>query len=190
MGFHMVDCGLYRISGVVLESRRVKYWSSDLLLLVLASADTVGKIARLAATEDIGTAAVMCVLLYFTRLKPFSVNSKKCGWQKRVVFFWFSMIWLSYFTSKSRLGTNQNSSRANVRNTLTETIGMVFSMALNNIIAPRFLKTEPNDHKISVWRTRKRKTTVLEVNQMEHAAKNRTNAIFASGLQTPRRRKN
>ena len=104
MGFHIVDCGLYRISGVVLESRRVKYWSSDLLLLVLASADTVGKIARLAATEDIGTAAVMCVLLYFTRLKLFSVNAKIFGRQERFVFCWCYIIWLSYFNSKSSLG--------------------------------------------------------------------------------------
>ena len=100
------------------------------------------------------------------------------------------MIWLSSVTSKSMLGTNQNNSRVNVRNTLTETTGMVFSMARNNTIAPRFLTTEPNEHKISGWRMRKREATVLEVNQMEHAAANRTRDIFASGIQTSRIKQN
>ena len=101
----MFDRGLYRFAGVAREFWRVKDWASDLLPMGLASFDTVGKIARLAATEDIGTVVVMCVLLYFTRLNIFAVNSNKCGWQEKVVFCWFSMIWLSSFTLKSRLGT-------------------------------------------------------------------------------------
>ena len=67
---------------------------------------------------------------------------------------------------KSRLGTNKNNYRENVLNTLIETIGMVFSMSRNNIIAPRFLTTEPNKHKIAGWIIKKREATVLEVNQM------------------------
>ena len=95
-------------------------------------------------------------------------------------FYWCSMIWLSSFTSKSRLVTNQNNYRENVRNTLTETIGMVFSMERNDIIAPSFLTTEPNKHNIAGWRMRKREATVLEVNQMEHTETNRTKSIFAN----------
>ena len=178
MGFHMFDCGLIRIAGVAREFYRVKDWASDLFPLGLASADTGVNIARLAATEDIGTVAVMCVLLYFTHLKLFVVNANKCGWQERVVFFWCSMIWISSFASKSRLGKNQNSSRKNVCSTLTETIGMVLSMARNYIIAPRFLITKPNKHNIAGWRMSDREATVLEVNQMEHAVKNRTRAYF------------
>ena len=83
MGFHMVDCGLYRISGVAQEFWRVKDWAYNLLPLEIFSADTVGNIACLAATEDIGTVAVICVSLYFTRLKLFSVNVNICGWQER-----------------------------------------------------------------------------------------------------------
>ena len=33
MGFHMVDCGLYRIYGVAREFWRVKDWAYELLLL-------------------------------------------------------------------------------------------------------------------------------------------------------------
>ena len=122
--------------------------------------------ACLDAIEDIETVSVMCVLLYFTHLKLFSLNANKCGWQEIVVFCWCYMIWLSSFTSKSRLGTNQNNYRVNVHNTLTETIGMVFSMARNNIIAPRFLTTEPNEQNIVGCRMMKKEATVLEVNQM------------------------
>ena len=67
---------------------------------------------------------------------------------------------------------------------------MVFSMARNGIIAPMFLTTEPNKQNISRWIMRNREAMVIEVNQMEHAKKNRTKAIFASGLQTSRRKKN
>ena len=81
MGFHIVDCGLYRISGVAWEFWRVKYLAYDLLPLVLASSDTVGKIARLDATEYIGTVAVICVSLYLTCLKIFSVDAKTCVWR-------------------------------------------------------------------------------------------------------------
>ena len=76
----MVNCVLYIIASVARELWRVKYLAYDPLPLVLASADTVGNIARLAATEDIRTVVVMCVSLYFTRLKLFAVNTNKCGW--------------------------------------------------------------------------------------------------------------
>ena len=104
MGFHVVDCGLYRIAGVDRDFWRVKYWASDLFPLEIASSETVGKIARLAAIEDIGTVMVVCVSLYFTRLELFAVNTNICGWRERVVFCWCSMICLSSFTLKSRLG--------------------------------------------------------------------------------------
>ena len=130
----------------------------------------------------------VCVSV-FPRLKIFAVDANKCGWRERVVFFWCSMIWLSSFTLKSRLSKNQNNYRENVCNTPTETIGIAFSVERNDIISPRFLTTEPNEHKIAVWRIRKREATVLEVNQMEHAATNRTRAIFSSGLKTSRRQK-
>ena len=67
---------------------------------------------------------------------------------------------------------------------------MVFSMARKDIIGPRFLTTEPTKHKIVVCKIRKGEAPVLEVNQMDHVATNRTRSIFASGLQTSRRQQN
>ena len=148
MGFHMVDFRLYIIQIVDRYFWREKDWASDLFPLGLASADTVGKIVRLAATEDTGTVLFMCVSLYFTVLKLFSININKYCWQERVLFGWCYIIWLSSLTSKSSLGQNKNSSRANIHNTLIETIGMVFSMERNEIIATFFLTTGPNKHNI------------------------------------------
>ena len=51
-------------------------------------------------------------------------------------------------------------------------------MTRNNIITPRFLTTEPNEHNIAGWKMRKREATVLEVNKMEHAGTNRTRAYL------------
>ena len=100
------------------------------------------------------------------------------------------MIWLSSFTSSSRLGTNKNNYSSNVRNTLTETIGMVLSMVLNDIISPRFLTMEPSKQKIAGWRINNMEATLIEVNQMKHAATNITREISTSGLQTSRRKQN
>ena len=90
---------------------------------------------------------------------------------------------------KSRLSKNQNNYRENVCNTPTETIGIAFSVERNDIISPRFLTTEPNEQNIVGCRMMKKEATVIEVNQMQHEATNRTRAIFASGLKTSRREK-
>ena len=79
----------------------------------MASSDTVNKIVKLATTEYVGTVLVMCVLLYFTWLKLFSVNAKKLEFYERIVFSWSSMMWINYFKLKSRLGTNHNNTRIN-----------------------------------------------------------------------------
>ena len=92
MGSHMVDCGLFQLGGVEHELQRIKDWAADLLPMHSASSDTVHMIASLAATEDIGTVTVMCVCLYFTHLKLFGVNSKRCGSREIIVFLWCHLI--------------------------------------------------------------------------------------------------
>ena len=63
-------------------------------------------------------------------------------------------------------------------------------MARNGIISPRFLTTEPNEHRIVEWRISNMEATALKVNQMNHAATNITRDIFASGLQISGRKQN
>ena len=112
----------------------------------MASADTVNKIAMLDLTEDVGTVLVMCVSFYFTRIEMFSVNAKKLGFLERILFSWSSMICITFFMSKSRLGTNQNSTRINNRIMVTDKIVIIFSMPRDNIYGLVFTTTEPNEH--------------------------------------------
>ena len=56
-----------------------------LLVIELAFSDTVDKIAALAEKEGIGSVVVLCVTLYFIRLKLYSVNAKKCNWRDQIV---------------------------------------------------------------------------------------------------------
>ena len=66
MVVHMVDAVLFIVAGVSEEIWRVKDWSSDLLVLNMASADTVNKIAKLATTEDVGTVLVnVCLVVLY-----------------------------------------------------------------------------------------------------------------------------
>ena len=113
MGVHMVDAGLFRVDGVPEEFIGGENWALYLLVLKMVSADTVNKIVNLATTEYVGTVLVMCVSLYFTRLKLFFVNEKKLGFRERIVFSWSFMICITSFKSKLRLGTNQNNMRIN-----------------------------------------------------------------------------
>ena len=142
---------------------RVKNWALYLLVLKMVSADTVNKIANLATTEYVGTVLVMCVSLYFTRLKLFSVNEKKLGFRERIVFSWYFMICITSFKYKLRLGTNQNNMRINNWNTVTKTIGMIFSISCDYIYGLVFTKTGTNEHSLSGIRVHKREETVLKV---------------------------
>jgi len=187
MGSHMVNCNLLSLAGISEDIWRVKDWASDLVVLRMASLKTITAIAALVGTQDEGTVSVMCVSLYFLRLKLFSVNCKTLGYRERIVFSWCSMIWITSFASKSRLGTNQNNTRINARNMVTETLAMIFAVARDDVGGPRFLTTESNEHTFAGWRFSKREATVLEVNQIEERRSNRTNAIFESGLQVSRR---
>ena len=87
------------------------------------------------------------------------------------------------------MGTNQRNYRTNLRNILTETLGFIFCAARSDVSAPRFLITEANEHIFGNWRMRTREATVLEVNQLEEANRNRTRAIFDNDLQVSRKRK-
>ena len=187
MGNHPVDTGLFVLAGIPQELWRVKDWASDLVVLRMASLQTVLKVAALSESEDQGTVAVMCISLYFIRLKLFSINCKKLGFRERLVFSWCSMIWITSFSSKSRLGTNRNNSRINVRNMATEIIAMVFAVARNDVIAARFLTTESNEHVFAGYRNHVREPTVLQLNQIEERCSNRINAIFKSGLAVSRK---
>ena len=130
----------------------------------------------------------MYVSLYFTWLKLFYANAKKLGFRESIVFIWSSITWITSFKLKSSLGTNQNITRINNRNTVTEKIGMIFSVSRDDIYGLRFITTEPNDNYFSGIRVQKIEATVLEVIQIFMKEENQTQSFYESKLQVSRKR--
>jgi hypothetical protein len=67
MGRFILDTELFRISGVATLFWRVKDFASDLLVLKLASVETVLKLYKSMTekSEDHGSVGILCVTLYF-----------------------------------------------------------------------------------------------------------------------------
>ena len=65
--------------------------ASDNLVLRLASSATVEKLVALDDEEDSSIAA-LCMTLYFTRLKLFTVNAKKACWKIRITLLWAALV--------------------------------------------------------------------------------------------------
>ena len=185
MGDHVLDPALLPLAGVAQELWRVKDWASDLVVLRLASADTVAKVATL-VNEEAGSVCSLCVTLYFMRLKLYAVNTKKAYYRDRISFLWASMIWLTSFEWKSTMGTNQSNMTTNRRNVMTETIALVFAMARDDVSKPRYTTTESNEHLFGGWRGERREATTQECTEIEQKRRNKIRAIFASGLKVSR----
>jgi hypothetical protein len=75
IGNYIIDGKLLRLAGVSQLLWRVKDFASDLLVLKLASLDTVEKLCLL-GNEDEGSVGVLCAALYFMGAQLTSVNSK------------------------------------------------------------------------------------------------------------------
>lgn len=185
MGNHVLDPALLPLAGVAEELWRVKDWASDLVVLRLASAATVAKVATL-VNEEAGSVCTLCVTLYFMRLKLYAVNTKKAYYRDRISFLWASMIWLTSFESKSPMGTNQSNMTINRRNLITETIALVFAMARSDVSKPRYLTTECNEHIFGGWRGERREATTQECTEIEQKRRNKIDAVYASNLKVSR----
>eukprot|EP00957_Ditylum_brightwellii_P106051 8089272-Ditylum_brightwellii.AAC.1 len=71
-----MDPQLLVLAGVPVKLWRVKDWVSDNLVLKLALSTTVESLVTLHEEED-ASIAVLCMTLYFMRLKLLAVNAKK-----------------------------------------------------------------------------------------------------------------
>ena len=91
IGNYVIDPQLLVLAKVANDLWRVKDWASDNLVLKLASSSTVEKLATLDQEED-ASIAILCLTLYFMRLKLFSVNAKKAESKERISFLWASLL--------------------------------------------------------------------------------------------------
>ena len=119
---------------------RYKDWALDILVLRLASYDTVDKICQLDC--DAGSASVMSATLYFVRAHLYAINVKNVRSNVRMNLLWMSTLWLTSFGHKSTLGTNRRTMLANMRNIATTAIASMWLIAQNIVINPRYFTTE------------------------------------------------
>ena len=83
---------MLRVASVSNAVWRVSDFASDKLVLELASADTVAKLANLLdGTEDSQTIAVLVSVLLQMRLHLFGVNADGISARVRVTLVWVSM---------------------------------------------------------------------------------------------------
>ena len=190
LGKHVMDPGLLILAGVRKDLWRVKDWASDQVVTALASPDTVTRLLSLRDSEDTGSVAVMCATMFFLRLRLYAVNGHNIPARERITYIWVSMIFLTSYSSKSLLGTNQKNMVTNRRNLITETLGLVFAGARSDVIALRHTTTEPCEHTFGAGRSENREFTVLELIHLEEKRQNFINAVYDSGLQTTRSAKN
>ena len=186
MGDYVIDPQMLSMGGVAKEIWRPTDWASDLLVLRLNSADTITRLLSL-SDEDIGSVAVLAVTLYFTRLKLYAVNAKKAHYRDRITFCWAGLIWITSLECHSRYGGAKLSTIAtNCRNIMTETIGMIFSMARQGVKNPRYMTTEALEHTFGAYRAERREPTVLGFTEIEDKVRRRTTAIHSGKLKVSR----
>ena len=69
---------------------------------------------------------------------------------------------------------------------MTETIGMVFSMARKGVKNPRYMTTEALEHTFGAYRAERREPTVLGFTEIEDKVRRRTKAIHSGKLKVSR----
>ena len=85
MGYHVIDVEMMRIYNVSMELWRINEFASDLLVLKLASFNTVDKICCL-KHEGISLIGVLYTTLYFVKINIYSVNARVMGYCKQIGF--------------------------------------------------------------------------------------------------------
>ncbi len=185
IGTTIIDPELLHLAGVAHDLWQVKDFASDLLILKLASADTVEKLCSL-VDEDQGCIGVICATLYFMRARLCSVNSKSVCYRDRLILMWSSMLWTTSLGYKSTYKTNQATMLANRRNIATEAIAFVFLFVREDIVNPRRCTSEPCEHTFGGWRTDRCEATLEETIWIEEKRQRKVNAIYDGGLSVSR----
>jgi hypothetical protein len=178
-GNHPLDAGFLRLAKVPVELWRVSDYASDLLVLRLTAAKTIGSLADLlplpnaALLQDSMAVAVLALQLYFMRLHLYAVNSKELNATSRVTFMWATMIWMTSITNVSIITK---------RNIVSATIGMCFLMLRSDVPNPRHATSEPSEHVFGTIRSEKREFTTLEFVELCEKMDRKLKAMYESKL--------
>jgi hypothetical protein len=173
IGAHVIDADLLRVAGVALRQFRIEDFASDLLVLELASVETVTAIMKLEGSEDGATMAAISLMLMFLRINLYGVNSKTLGREVRVTFIWSSML---FFTSMKGV------SMITKRNIVSASIGLVFLILRSDVEHPRRLTSEPGEHQFGCMRTIQREFTVKGMLEISMRMGRKIRAMVEAGL--------
>jgi hypothetical protein len=177
LGCCVMDAGLLLDAGIPEQLWRITDWASDLLVLRLASGETIGALDALKkgnpSSVDSRSVALLSLTLFFVRLRLFCVNTKKLSAHERVAGIWASMLWIDSLSGVSIITK---------RNMICEAISLVFLVMRDDISAPRLLTTEPCEHTFGMWRQLIKEFTVLDALRLYERMERLWKALYNSGL--------
>ena len=179
IGEHVFDPQMLKISGIATELWRIDDYASDALPLRLASASSVEKIIQ-SDFDDIGNLSATVVSLVFMRLRSYAVNARVLDWKQRAIYTWATLLWFTSFH------TSGSTMLANKRNMLLESVGLLFLLARSDVLHPRRLTSECNEHTYGFWRMMLREFTMEQLIRIVDKSNIRLDAIFESDLVTAR----
>ena len=137
-GIHVIDAQMLQVSGISKNLWRPKDFASDILVLKLASSETVKKLTGIIMIGDyLETFFSLCTSLYFLRLGLYAVNTKVLASNMRVYFLWCCMILITSI---------KNICIITKSNIVTSTIGMSFLENIIDVPRPIHATYEPSDN--------------------------------------------
>ena len=181
IGVCVVDSDLLCLAGIVKELWRPNDFACDLLVLNIASYNSVKKLHKYMCSEgsdflacDMGS---LMVTLVMARLRLYAINGKYIAANWRAVYSWISLIW---FTSLDGVCMTTK------RNLVSEAIPFAFLLLRNDIEKPRNATSEPAEHEFGNYRTKAREFTTLDFCHLVSNNERRSNMMFASNFQPNR----
>ena len=178
IGDTLVDRGLLKAAGVSQDLQRVKNFASDLLVLKLASASTVGLVLS-QPCADYKAAIALATTLFFVRVHLFSINSKRgaINAKQHIIMLQSSFIFFLHIDGVYPITK---------KNLLLECISMSFSMLRSNVISPGRITTELSEHSIAFIRRIIPEGTVLDFSNSIRRISKLQIAVASSSLLTIR----
>ena len=139
---------MLQVSDIYEDSWHPKDFAYDILVLKLASSETVQKLTGIIMIGDyLETFGSLCTSLYFLRLGLYAVNTKVLDANMRVSFLWCFMIWITSI---------KNSCIIDKRNIVMSTIGVLFLSSRSDVPHPKHATYEPYEHTYAHMRQYKR----------------------------------
>ena len=83
--------------------------------------------------------------LVFMCLWSYAVNARVLDWKQRTIYTWSTLLWFTFFH------TSGSTMIANKRNMLLEYIGLLFLLSRSDVLHPRRLTSECNEHTYGFW---------------------------------------